>query len=178
MTLTPALDADIDDIVALVNGAYRGAGANAGWTSEADYIDGQRTDAQTLRSDLKAQPQAVLLALRDSPAEPLLACVWLEPAEAGVWYLGMLTIRPELQDRRLGREVLQGAEAFAEARGARRIRMTVVNIRHTLIAWYERRGYALTGEGRPFPYDDHRFGVPRRDDLCFVVLEKALEPAI
>ncbi len=177
MTLTPALDADIEDIVALVNGAYRGAGANAGWTSEADYIDGQRTDAGSLRADLEAQPQAALLTLRDSPSGPLLACVWLEPAEAGVWYLGMLTIRPDLQDRRLGREVLEGAEAFAVARGARRIRMTVVNIRHTLIAWYERRGYALTGENRPFPYDDHRFGVPRRDDLRFVVLEKALQPA-
>ena len=174
MTLTPALDADIEDIVALVNGAYRGAGANAGWTSEAGYIDGQRTDARSLRADLQAQPQGALLTLREHPTGPLLACVWLEPAEAGVWYLGMLTIRPDLQDRRLGRQVLEAAEAFAVERGARRVRMTVVNIRDTLIAWYERRGYGLTGESRPFPYDDQRFGVPRRDDLSFVVLEKAL----
>jgi len=52
--------------------------------------------------------------------------------------------------------------------------MTVVNIRDTLIAWYQRRGYVLTGETRPFPYGDSRFGEPRRDDLSFVVLEKHL----
>ncbi|HEX7758147.1 MAG TPA: GNAT family N-acetyltransferase [Caulobacteraceae bacterium] len=174
MNLIPAVDADIDDIAALVNAAYRGAGAKAGWTHEADYIDGQRTDAGTLRQDLRRQPQAALLTLRDSPEEPLLACVWLEPAGVGVWYLGMLTIRPDIQDRKLGRQVLEAAEVYAAARGARRIRMTVVSVRDTLIAWYERRGYALTGETQPFPYDDQRFGSPRRDDLNFVVLEKAL----
>jgi hypothetical protein len=41
-----------------------------------------------------------------------------------------------------------------------------------LIAWYVCRGYAVTGETRPFPYGDPRFGLPRRDDLYFVVLEK------
>jgi hypothetical protein len=52
--------------------------------------------------------------------------------------------------------------------------MTVVNVRDALIRWYERRGYRLTGERRPFPYGDHRFGRATRDDLEFVVLEKAL----
>ena len=56
------------------------------------------------------------------------------------------------------------------------IEMTVINIRATLIAWYERRGYRLTGETRPFPYGDDRFGTPTRPDLAFVVLEKPLSP--
>jgi ribosomal protein S18 acetylase RimI-like enzyme len=84
----------------------------------------------------------------------------------------MLTVRPDLQDRRLGRRLLEDAEAYVLARGARRIRMTVVAVRDTLIAWYERRGYRLTGEREPFPYEDQRFGAPNRDDLYFVVLEK------
>jgi hypothetical protein len=54
------------------------------------------------------------------------------------------------------------------------MRMRVINVRDTLIAWYERRGYALTGETEPFPYGDDRFGRPLRDDLCFVVLERGL----
>ncbi|MGA0600818.1 GNAT family N-acetyltransferase [Caulobacter sp. KR2-114] len=174
MILTPALESDLDDVAALVNSAYRGDGAKAGWTHEADYIAGQRTDAATLRADLAANPEAMLLIHREVADGPLLACVWLEPAEAGVWYLGMLTVRPDLQDRRLGRELLEAAEAYAAGQGARRIRMTVVQVRDTLIAWYQRRGYALTGETRPFPYEDHRFGAPRRDDLAFVVLEKTL----
>ena len=42
------------------------------------------------------------------------------------------------------------------------------------MAWYQRRGYELTGETQRFPYDDPRFGTPTRDDLYFEMLEKAL----
>ena len=52
------------------------------------------------------------------------------------------------------------------------LRMTVIDVRDELIAWYERRGYRRTGIRKPFPYGDTRFGVPRRDDLRFEVLEK------
>jgi hypothetical protein len=52
--------------------------------------------------------------------------------------------------------------------------MTVIAQRAELIAWYERRGYRLTGERRPFPKTDPRFGLPKRDDLEFVVLAKPL----
>ena len=174
MPLYPAADADIPAIAEFVNAAYRGDSSRIGWTTEADYLGGQRIDAATLRTDLAAKPEAMLLTLRDSAEGPLLGCVWLEPAESDHWYLGMLTVRPDLQDRQLGRWLLSDAEAAARDRGARRICMTVVNIRDTLIAWYQRRGYVLTGETRPFPYGDSRFGEPRRDDLSFVVLEKTL----
>jgi hypothetical protein len=50
--------------------------------------------------------------------------------------------------------------------------MTVIVQRDDLIAWYRRRGYEPTGEHEPFPYDDERYGRPRRDDLRFAVLEK------
>jgi GNAT superfamily N-acetyltransferase len=168
---------ELPAIAALVNGAYRGEGAKQGWTTESHYIDGQRTDAAALRADLEANPAAQLLTLRDAPAGPLLGCVWLEPAEGDVWYLGMLTVRPDLQDRRLGRGLLEAAERYAAGLGARRIRMTVVNVRAELIDWYERRGYAQSGERRPFPYGEPLFGVPKRPDLEFVVLEKALSAA-
>ncbi len=174
MPLYPVTDIDIPAIADFVNAAYRGDSSRMGWTTEADYLDGQRTDPALLRADLAAHPGAMLLALRDAQDGPLLGCVWLEPVDGEVWYLGMLTIRPDLQARRLGRTLLCGAEAAAKERGARRIRMTVVNIRDTLIAWYLRRGYKLTGETKPFPYGDSRFGEPRRDDLIFVVLEKQL----
>lgn len=174
MPLYPAQDSELEAVAALVNSAYRGDSSRVGWTTEADYLDGQRTDADTLRRDLAAQPQAALLLFKDDPDGPALGTVWLEPAEPGVWYLGMLTIKPDLQDRQLGRTLLAGGEAHAAARGAKRMRMTVVSIRDTLIAWYERRGYAATGETRPFPYDDEKFGQPRVPDLTFIVMEKSL----
>jgi ribosomal protein S18 acetylase RimI-like enzyme len=86
----------------------------------------------------------------------------------------MLTVRPDLQDRQLGRTLLAAAEARAAKAGARRIRMTVVGIRDSLIAWYQRRGYGLTGETLPFPYENREIGATRRRDLDFVVLEKTL----
>lgn len=172
MPLYPATAADLPAIAELVNTAYRGD--DSGWTSEGEYMGGSRTDAETLRRDLAANPDARLLALRDGPEAPLLGCVWLEPAGGEDWYLGMLTIRTDLQDRRLGRDLLLAAETFAADSGARRVRMTVINVRTELIAWYERRGYVRTGEILPFPYEDCPFGVPRRPDLSFVVLAREL----
>jgi len=174
MIFAPAQPSEFPAIVALVNSAYRGEGAQAGWTTEAGYIDGQRIDLDSLRQDLAEAPNAVLLTLRDEDGGPLLGCVWVEPdAEAqDAWYLGMLTIRPDLQDRQLGRALLAHGEAYAQERGARRVRMTVVHLRDTLIAWYQRRGYVLTEERKPFPVGE-RFGKPQRA-LEFVVLEKGL----
>jgi len=181
MIFAPALDSEFPAIVALVNSAYRGQGAQAGWTTEAGYIDGQRIDLESLKQDLADAPDAVLLTLRDEADGPLLGCVWIEPdgdvaegdAQGGpAWYLGMLTIRPDLQDRQLGRALLAHGEAYAAGLGAKRVRMTVVHLRDTLIAWYQRRGYALTGETKPFPVGE-RFGKPQRE-LSFVVLEKTL----
>ena len=175
MRLEAATDTDLEAVAALVNSAYRGDSSRAGWTTEADYLDGQRTDAAALRADLAARPDAFLLLMRDEPGGPLLGSVWLQPAGDDVWYLGMLTVRPDLQSRQLGRSLLASAEAFAAARGAKGVRMTVIQIRDTLIAWYERRGYRRTGVTEPFPYGEDCFGQPRRDDLHFLVLEKTLD---
>jgi ribosomal protein S18 acetylase RimI-like enzyme len=171
MFLTRATESDYPSIVDLANLAFRGIGPEAGWNSEADYIEGQRLTESLLKADLAAKPDSLLLTYRDDPNGELLGTVWLEPKD-GVWYLGLLTIRPDLQDRQMGRALLTAAEGFAKQRGACRIRMSVVNVRTTLIAWYERRGYLLTGETHPFPYGDQRFGRPLRDDLHFVMLEK------
>ena len=166
----PATDEDVPHIVALMNRAYRGAG----WTTEADYIVGDRTTEPLLRADLAAKPDASLLAWRDQSDGALTGCVWLEPLGDDGWYLGSLTVDPRRQNDGLGRTLLAAAEQWVRERGGQRIRMTVVNVRDVLIAWYVRRGYHLAGETEPFPYDDERFGIPQRDDLSFVVLEKHL----
>jgi len=172
----PAIEADYPAIVELANLAFRGSGAGASWNSEADLIEGPRLTESVLQQDLAASPEAHLLTYRDRDQSDgqLLGTVWLEPKPDGIWYLGLLAIRPELQDRQLGRALLGAAEEFARQRGARCIRMTVINLRERLIQWYRRRGYALTGETKPFCYGDDRFGRPLRDDLHFEVLEKGL----
>lgn len=170
--LIPAIEADYPAIIDLANRAYRGTGPEASWNVE-NVIEGQRLDASLLRDDLAANSDAVLLVWRDQDGS-LLGCVWLEPVSSETWYLGLLAVEPRLQKRQLGRTLLAAAEDYAREHGARRIRMTVLHLRNTLIAWYQRRGYAPTGETKPFPYGDERFGRPLRDDLHFVVLERSI----
>jgi GNAT superfamily N-acetyltransferase len=67
------------------------------------------------------------------------------------WYRGSLSIDPRQQNEGLGRKLLAAAEDWVRERGGREIRMTVVNIRDTLIAWYLRCGYVLTSETEPLP---------------------------
>jgi ribosomal protein S18 acetylase RimI-like enzyme len=176
MLLIPAREADYPAIVELANIAYRGDGSEAAqsWNLETGIVAGQRLNESLLREDLAAKPAAHLLLFRDTPDSPLLGTVWLEPKEDAAWYLGLLTIRPDLQNRQLGRTLLAAAEDFARTAGGRLMRMTVLNVRDALIAWYERRGYRRTGETQQFPYGDERFGTPLRDDLHFIVLEKEL----
>jgi len=172
MLLKPAVEADYAAIIDLANIAYRGTGASASWNAEVGIIEGQRMNESLLRDDLAAKPEGHLLTYRDDPDGMLLGTVWVDPKKDGVWHLGLLMVRPDQQKRQLGRALLSAAEGFVKERGGRRIAMSVLHVRSTLIAWYERRGYAATGETEPFPYGDERFGKPLRDDLYFVVLEK------
>lgn len=164
---------DLAEVALLVNGAYRGEGARAGWTHEADLLGGQRTDPMFLTEELSGERAPVLLCLRQVEDGPILACATLA-VDGDTGTIGMLTVSPPAQNAGLGRAMLEEAELYARRHGVARARMTVIASREELIAWYERRGYRPTGETRPFPYGDERFGLPRRDDLAFVVLEKAL----
>ena len=172
MHLDPAARDDLPALHALIESAYRGESARQGWSHEADLLGGQRTDIDALDAML-ADPAQHLLVLRDG--DELRACVALTDKSAGLAYLGMLTVEPSRQSAGLGRMILAAAEDHAAAHfAATRIEMTVIAQRHELIAWYERRGYARTGEQRPFPGHDPRFGLPQRDDLAFEVMEKTL----
>ena len=169
----PVERADLATIASLMNRAYRGI-SDAGWCSEEGYLAGNRTTEELLHADLAAKPVATFLKWQDDPTGAIIGCVWLEPFGDGIWYLGSLAIDPAKQNEGLGRTMLVAAEDWAREQGAKRIRMKVINVRETLIAWYLRRGYALTGETEPFPYGDDRFGTPLRDDLTFVVMGKAI----
>lgn len=169
----PATPADLEPLHALVHAAYRGDSARRGWTHEADLLDGNRIDRDSLLAALSAPDQIVLVAEADAG---LTGCVHVTDRGEGLAYLGMLTVDPTLQARGTGRRLIAAAEAHAFRHfGARRMEMTVIVHRHELIAWYERRGYRRTGETRPFPATDPRFGLPRRNDLAFTVLEKPLD---
>lgn len=171
LTYRTATAADIPALIALVTSAYRGDASRAGWTTEADILDGARIDADSLQAALDAPRSQILLAERGGE---LLACAHVSDG-GGHGYFGMFAVRPGQQGGGLGKQMIAEAEAHVvRAWGVPRMLMTVIDIREELIAFYERRGYARTGIKKPFPYGDERFGIPRRDDLQFEILEKPL----
>ena len=162
---------DVDAIVALVTSAYRGDSSRAGWTTEADFLEGNRIDPEVLRADIERPGSRVLLAERN---DELLSCAHIA-VEDGAGYFGMFSVAPGLQGSGIGKQVLAECERIARDEWQLpAMRMTVIDIRDSLIAFYERRGYRRTGILKPFPYGDARFGQPLRDDLRFEVLEKSL----
>lgn len=157
---------------ALVEGAYRGEGARRGWTHEADLLGGQRTDPEMITEMIASAGQRLLLAL---DGDVLRGCVLVAGKGEGLAYLGLLTVDPVHQATGLGSRLIAAAETLARGIfGAERIEMTVIAQRHDLIAWYARRGYLPTGETRPFPFEDRRFGCAKRSDLHFIVLARSI----
>ncbi len=163
-----ATDSDIPELVILINSAYRGESSKKGWTTEADLLDGQRTDQESLRMLLN-KPGSVLFKYVNEE-NSISACVNLQQ-QAQKLYLGMLTVSPTLQGSGIGKKLLAASEQYAWENKFEAIRMTVISIRQELIAWYERHGYKCTGETQPFPTNDPKFGLPKQF-LEFVVLEK------
>lgn len=160
-----ARTADLPALKHLVESAYRGEAARAGWTNEADLLEGERISAEDLAATVADPGNRVILA---ESQDALIGTVTITDRGQGVAYLGMLGVDPARQAGGLGRVLIAESEAVARRDfGARIMEMTVIANRPELIAYYERRGYALTGETRPFPD-------PGITHLGMVVLAKAL----
>lgn len=168
--IRPAVAADVPALRSLVNSAYRGSAARAGWTHEADLIEGEeRIDEASLLAAVH-DPNSEILIYEVNGA--LLGCVYLEQ-KIHTLYLGMLSVSPQQQDKGIGKHLLLAAEAYAVDHELPSVEMTVISIRDSLIQWYERRGYVKTQETRPFA-DDGRFGTPRTS-IEFIVMRKELQ---
>lgn len=164
--------ADVDELVQLIESAYRGEPSRAGWTTEADLLDGQRVDAAAV-AEVVASPQSVLLVLTDDTG--LLGCCQLSDRGDGVADFGLFAVRPTRQGAGIGRALLTEAYRYARrAFAASAMELKVIGQRRDLIGWYERLGFVRTHQTQPFPYGQPRFGLPRRDDLYFVVLRRSL----
>lgn len=171
--VTELTSADIRDYVELVSSAYRGEGSKQGWTTEADLLGGQRLDGP-MAEEMLAEADSQILLARDGQGRAV-ASVYVREPEDGAAYLGVLAVSPLGQGKGMGSLLIGLAEAWVvEHWGATSMRMSVINKRDELIAYYERRGYVRTGEIEPFPYGDERFGLPKVDDLEFVLLAKPL----
>jgi len=186
LTIRTATPADIGPLLSLISSAYRGDQSRLGWTTEADLLTGDRIDSAGLLAKISDPDGVMLLAAApttdsdpSAPASPV-ACCELQVRRRNdgtkIGYFGLFAVDPRHQGSGLGRQVLQIAEGYArDTLGLDRLEMSVIFTRAELIAWYMRRGYARTGERRPFPYEQLVSGaVALRNDLYFEILEKSL----
>ena len=163
---------DLDNVAELVNQAYRGLSA-PDWSTEVGLVDGPRTNRQSLQEMIE-NGASIILLVQDNASCRLSGCVTLSPIDSGEWYLSMLAVGPQVQSSGVGKSIMTGAEKFARDAGAKSLKISVINVREKLIEWYERRGFAKTGQSEPFPFGDSNVGVPLRDDLALVTLTKSL----
>lgn len=170
MPITKATVTDTTELTNLVNSAYRGESSQAGWTTEANLLDGIRIDEETMRGYLGSDTITILKYTNDEGK--IIACVYLEPKDNKRLYLGMLSVSPTLQAGGMGRQLLHEAEVWCHKLDCDVIFMTVITTRTELIDWYKRRGYIDTGKREPF-HDGTRFGVPKAD-IELMVLEKEI----
>lgn len=171
LMLRAAAGDDVEALAALVHAAYRDP-TQSGWTTEAAILGGQRADASMIAELLDDDGVSVVVGTIDGQ---LVACGSLRHRRGDpVATFGLFAVDPARQGAGIGGALLTHVEDLGRADGADHLRLEVIHTRHELLAWYRRRGYEPTGETLPFPYGDERFGVPRRDDLHFLLLERRL----
>ena len=173
MLSTIATPADAEAIADLVNAAYRGSGSRHGWTHEAELLSGARISSSDVAAMID-DTRTTVLVWRPEPSSAPGGCVAIDMEDGDHCTISMLAVAPERQTANVGRALLTDAGRVAARLGARGARITVVEQRDALLAWYERRGYRRTGQIEAFPYGDNSVGTPLRDDLQFAVLTKSL----
>lgn len=149
LSFRPATIADAAFVAQLVNSAYRGDTSRAGWTTEADLLTGERINADEMQALIASEDTVILLCLQ---GEKIIGSVQLQKIDDAA-YLGMFVVQPTLQGGGVGKQFMQAAEDLVQKIwGVNRMWMSVISVRHELIAYYERRGYQRTGHFKPFPY--------------------------
>jgi N-acetylglutamate synthase-like GNAT family acetyltransferase len=125
LTFRFAEPGDVPAIVSLVESAYRGEASRQGWTTEADLLDGHRTDAAAVSTMLSTEGSAILVA----EADGLLAgCCKLERHPRATVSFGLFAVPPDRQGQGRGRAILAEAERLANL-AAMSITQTVTQLR-------------------------------------------------
>lgn len=159
---------DTASIVQLVNAAYRGESSRAGWTTEADLLDGLRTGTEEVKRLIEAEHAMLLLCL---DGDDLIGTVCIE-REQHTAHIGMFVVQPTLQGNGIGKRLLAEAEKLAQQTWrVQKLQMQVITQRHELIAFYERNGYQRTGAVCEFPVNPAMWQ-PKVTGLQLALLEK------
>jgi ribosomal protein S18 acetylase RimI-like enzyme len=173
-----AIIKDAEAVAQLVNSAYRGESSRAGWTTEADLLEGSRVNADEVERLIESEHAIILLCFNDNE---LIGSVCLEREqthELEIAHIGMFVVKPTLQGKGIGKYLLAEAEKLAkQIWKVKKFQMHVITVRHELIAFYERRGYQRMGIFCEFPLNPDMWQ-PKLSDLQLEVLEKCIEKLV
>jgi ribosomal protein S18 acetylase RimI-like enzyme len=181
-----ARQADVPALVALIERAYRSPDTAGSWVSEAHLLKGPRTSEDEIATLISREDTRFLIAeiggkiagccllqglSRDTEETP--ATAPLPRGDINAAYFGMFAIEPNTHGAGLGKLVIAEAERrVQDLWDANQMVMTVINLRTALIAWYERRGYHITGATLPFPFTETSGETTR--DFHLVEMRKTL----
>lgn len=162
--------ADAPKIVGLVNSAYRGESSRAGWTTEAELLEGVRTHDDEIAELINTPRSIILIGL---VGEEIIASMHLQLVSDAA-FLGMFAVKPTVQTAGVGKAMMAEAETVVKREwAAKKILMDVISVRAELIAFYERRGYVRTGKLNDFPVSKDLW-TPKAKDLMLARMEKNL----
>lgn len=163
--------ADAPKIVGLVNSAYRGESSRAGWTTEAELLEGVRTHDDEIAGLINTPRSIILIGL---VGEEIIASMHLQLVSDAA-FLGMFAVKPTGQTAGVGKAMMAEAETVVKREwAAKKILMDVISVRAELIAFYERRGYVRTGKLNDFPVSKDLW-TPKAKDLMLARMEKNLD---
>ena len=143
ITLKRADVQHVAEIIEVMESAYRGVSSQKGWTSEADLIDGTRTSTVEIFAAINDPKTYVLVAMTEG--DGVVGCASIT-FEGQVCSFGKFAVDPSRQAGGIGKLLLAAAEQVATRNfGVSIMKMLVIDGRSELEAFYERRGYARTG---------------------------------
>lgn len=166
---------DAQDIATLINSAYRGESSRAGWTTEADILDGLRTTTPEIASIIKREDAFILVGVLRDQIVATICCERQDAYGKNIAQLGMIAVKPTLQNKGYGKQMIQAAEAmtFRDWRVVG-FHMAVITLREELIAFYGRLGYTRSGEFKNFP-ENSQLWQPKVTGLTLEYLVKIIQ---
>ncbi|KAK0624289.1 acyl-CoA N-acyltransferase [Immersiella caudata] len=173
LTFRIAKTDDAVPLVDLINASFRNDPTTEVFV-KSDHSSFEMIDLPSIESKMSDPNCARLVAA--APDGSLIGHCYVRKVDPETAWMGLLAIDVASQNRGLGCRMVRYAEDFVRREWAsRKLTFNVVCTRAGLIEWYTHRGYRLTGESEPFPYEHAgNWEGLLRNDLHFVFMDKDL----
>jgi predicted N-acetyltransferase YhbS len=135
LTCEPIADADVDAAVALINEAYAYQDAHKGQP---------RTNPAHLRRQISQSEFYVVRQLGE-----IVGCLYVRRQEGSV-HFGLLTVAQRLRGTGLAPALIKAVESYARKLGVQAVELDYMSVAVWLRTYYERFGYAETGQVTPW----------------------------